>query len=290
MPDGSISTEYPKTCYLKDRFKIFKYPFFRGIASFVDSIVAGYGALNISAEKAFLDEDDKSHDLRKKENKFVTVIMTLASVLGIVLAMALFMAFPAYVYNLTGGIFGKSMLVRSLFEGVFRMVIFILYLLLCSSQKDIKRLFMYHGAEHKTIFCYESGKELNVENVKKQKRFHPRCGTSFILILLIVGIVVGFFIPFTSTILRAITKIICIPIVIALGYELIRICGKHQNFITKIICAPGMWIQHITTKEPTDDMIEVAIEALKAVVPEYEEKTIEIVNSEIRPVPVEVKK
>ena len=131
----------------------------------------------------------------------------------------------------------------------------------------MKRIFQYHGAEHKTIFCYENGEELNVENVRKQIRFHPRCGTSFIIIMLIVGIIVGFFIPFANPILRSIVKIACFPIIISIGYELIKLCSRHDNILTKIVAAPGLWMQRITTKEPDDSMIEVAIEAIKAVIP-----------------------
>ena len=140
--------------------------------------------------------------------------------------------------------------------------------MLCSQLKDMKRVFQYHGAEHKTIFCYECEEELTVDNVKTHTRFHPRCGTSFMFLMILVGIIVGFFIPFSNPFLRSFIKILCIPIIVGLGYELIKVCGKYDNIITRIISAPGLWIQRITTKEPDDDMIEIAITAMKAVIPE----------------------
>ena len=142
---------------------------------------------------------------------------------------------------------------------------------LCSQQKDIKRVFQYHGAEHKTIFCYENCEELTVENVKKQSRFHPRCGTSFIVVMLLVGMLVGFFIPFSNPFLRTVFKILLIPAMVSLGYELIRICGKYDNNITRFIAFPGLLMQRISTKEPDDAMIEVAIKAMKSVIPENKE-------------------
>ena len=137
--------------------------------------------------------------------------------------------------------------------------------------KDIRRTFMYHGAEHKTIFCYEQGLELTVENVRNQKRFHPRCGTSFIVLVVLVGIIIGSFIQFDSVALRAAMRIILVPIIVGVGYELIKFAGRHDNIVTRIISAPGVWLQHITTKEPTDDMIECAIKAISAVIPEDKE-------------------
>ena len=160
---------------------------------------------------------------------------------------------------------------KSVFEGVLKIVLFLLYIVVCSQMTEMKRVFMYHGAEHKTIFCYENEEELTVENVKKQSRFHPRCGTSFMVLMLIVGIVIGLFIPvapFGIPVLRPIIKILLLPLTCGIGYELIKICGKHENALTRIIAAPGLWAQRITTKEPDDKMIEVAIEAIKAVIPE----------------------
>ena len=157
---------------------------------------------------------------------------------------------------------------RGLFEGVLRIVIFIAYLLLVSQLKDIRRTFRYHGAEHKTIFCYEKGLELTVENVRVQRRFHPRCGTSFMILMLLVGIIISILIPIRTPLLRTVIKLLLIPLTVGVGYELIKLAGRKDNAFTRIISAPGMWLQHVTTKEPDDSMIECAIAALKAVIPE----------------------
>jgi len=198
-----------------------------------------------------------------------SIIMGIGAVLGVALAVLLFYFLPTLVCNLVSNIMNKDLgMLRSVIEGVMRIAIFLCYVALCSLMSDIKRVFMYHGAEHKTIFCYEAGEELTVENVRKHSRFHPRCGTSFMIIILMLGIIVGFFIPFTNPFLRTGIKILCIPIVVGIGYEFIKYAGKHDNVCTRILSAPGKWVQRITTKEPDDDMIEIAIEALKLVIPE----------------------
>lgn len=166
---------------------------------------------------------------------------------------------------------GLQRLWKSIFEGVLKIVLFLGYIVLVSQTKDMKRVFMYHGAEHKTIFCYENDEELTVANVKKQIRFHPRCGTSFMVIMLLLGILIGLFVPanpFGIAFLRPLFKILLIPVTCGIGYELIKLCGRHDNTLTRIIAAPGLWAQRITTKEPDDDMIEVAITAIKAVIPD----------------------
>ncbi len=166
---------------------------------------------------------------------------------------------------------GLQRLWKSIFEGVLKIVLFLGYIILVSQTKDMKRVFMYHGAEHKTIFCYENDEELTVANVKKQIRFHPRCGTSFMVIMLLLGILIGLFVPanpFGIAFLRPLFKILLIPVTCGIGYELIKLCGRHDNTFTRIIAAPGLWAQRITTKEPEDDMIEVAITAIKAVIPD----------------------
>ena len=163
---------------------------------------------------------------------------------------------------------------RSPFEGVLRLLIFILYMGLIGYQADVKRMFQYHGAEHKTIFCYEAGLPLTVENVKKQGRFHPRCGTSFMVLMILIGVFVGIFIPFSNPFLRTFVKLLCIPLVMGLGYELIRYCGRHENRLTRVIAAPGLWMQRLTVKEPDDSMMEVAIAAMQTVIPENGEDRI----------------
>jgi uncharacterized protein YqhQ len=161
--------------------------------------------------------------------------------------------------------------VRSIFEGVIKLCIIVGYMALISLMKDIKRTFMFHGAEHKAIFCYEQGLELNVDNIRMQKRFHPRCGTSFLILMVLVNILISFFIPPTlETPIRVAIKFLSLPVMVGIGYELIKLAGRYDNWLTRLISAPGVWLQRITTKEPDDGMIECAIAALKEVIPEDE--------------------
>lgn len=283
LPSGEVETEYMETHFLKDRWKIFRFPFLRGIASLIDSMRMGYKALMISAEKSGLEEEEGEPSKFEKwltrvfGDKLMNVLVVIATVLGVALAVVLFFMLPTWLFNLLGMAapqVGESQLIRSIFEGALRIVIFLLYVVFCSKMPEIRRVFEYHGAEHKSIFCYENEEELTVENVRKYRRFHPRCGTSFMVIMLMLGIVIGFFIPFSNALLRTLIKILCIPLLMSIGYELIRICGRYDNIVTHIIAAPGMWMQRITTKEPDDGMIEVAISALKAVIPENGEDKI----------------
>lgn len=283
-PDKQISTEYIKTNYLIDRYPIFKKPIIRGIASLIDSLKVGYEALSMSVEKSGLAEEENESQNRFEEwlerkfgDKIMSMVMLLSSLIGVAIAIFLFFVLPTYIYNSISANFTgleDSLILRSVTEGFMKIFIFISYIAICSLLPDIKRVFSYHGAEHKTIFCYEAGEDLTVENVKKYRRFHPRCGTSFLIIMLVVGILVGFFIPAINPIFRSLIKILCVPIIVSIGFELIRICGKYDNAITRFIAAPGLWIQHLTTKEPDDGMIEVAIEALKAVIPPNDEDRI----------------
>lgn len=249
----------------------------------IDSLRIGFKALNESAEKSVegLEEEEPSRFEKWLDRvfgeKIMNVIMGIAMVLGLAVAVALFFMLPTWLVNLIkmGGGEGLEPW-RSLIEGVMRIAIFIGYVALCGLQPDLRRTFQYHGAEHKTIFCYENGEELTVENVRRHIRFHPRCGTSFMVIMLGLGIVVGFFIPFTNPLLRTFVKLLCIPLVMGLGYELIRLCGRRDNRLTRIIAAPGLWVQRITTKEPDDSMIEVAIAAMEKVIPENGEDQVKV--------------
>lgn len=222
-------------------------------------------------------DDDSSEEPKKLSNAILSVVMIVAAMLGVGLALFLFMYIPTIIYNFFDGLCSgtlTSLNLRGLIEGLMKLAIFIVYIVLVSFTKDIKRLFQYHGAEHKTIFCYEHGLELTVENVKKQRRFHPRCGTSFLFLMIAVGILfstlVALFFPALTkvTIVWVAVKILLIPIFCGVGYELLKICGKYDNLVTKIIAAPGLWVQRLTTKEPDDSMMEVAIESIKAVIPE----------------------
>ena len=235
-----------------------------------------------SAEIAGLEEIEKEEAEKaakegKKDNSkmWMNLMMVGASVLGVVLALFLFVALPTFIYSLLCRIsdsdifYEENRYLKSVFEGIFKVVILVGYMSAISLMKDIRRTFMFHGAEHKTIFCYESGEELTVENVKKQKRFHPRCGTSFLILMVLVGILVGFFIPPSlPTLLRVGIRILLLPVIMGVGYELIKFAGRHDNIITRIISAPGVGLQHMTVFEPDDSMIECAIAAMKAVIPE----------------------
>lgn len=281
--DGSIYVEDLEVKSLLGKYKLFKLPLFRGIAGFVDSLIIGQKALALSAEKSVsLEEEEEPSKFSKfiEEHfgdKILKIVVGISSIIGVGIGVLLFLFLPTWIFNLTLGqipSLGETSFYRSIFEGVLRIVIFFLYILLCSQIKEMKRVFMYHGAEHKTIFCYEHGDELTIENVKKYRRFHPRCGTSFIVIMVMLGIFIGFFIPFKQAGIRFVIKLLCVPILIAVGYELIRICGRYDNKLTRAISMPGVWMQRITTKEPDDGMIEVAIRAIKEVIPENGEDII----------------
>lgn len=271
---GNITSEDIEFEPMTKKYPILGKPFIRGIFAMIDSMRRGYKALSLSADKYIGEEEEEPSGIDKWLNdhlgdKVTGVIMSIAGVLGVGLAIVLFFMLPTFLFNLLDGATGNSVsALRSIFEGVIRIGIFIAYIALVSLIPDIKRTFMYHGAEHKTIFCYENDEKLTVENVRKQSRFHPRCGTSFIVIMLIISIVVGYFIPLTDPILRTIAKILTIPIVMNLGYELLRVCGRHDNLLIRIISAPGLWVQRLTTKEPDDKMIEAAIVAMEAVIPD----------------------
>ena len=279
-PDGEIVVEDVECKSVSQRPSIFKLPLLRGIYGFIDSMALGSKTLMRSAELAGeADEEEELTPFEQKLNdifgeKLFNIIMTIAMVLGFGIAILLFFVAPSAIYSglamLLPALKG-NILLRSIFEGVFKIVMFILYIFLCTRMKEMHRVFEYHGAEHKTIFCYEAKQELTVENVRKFKRFHPRCGTSFLIIMLILGIVLGMCIQIETVWLRTIIRLCCLPLVMGVGYEVIRFCGKHDNLLTKILSAPGMWMQHITTFEPSDDQIECAIAAIKAVIPENSE-------------------
>ncbi len=251
-----------------------KWPFVRGIFTFVDSMRWGYKCLMRSAELSGLEDEadaEKADEKKqKKQSAMMNVLMIVSSVLGVALAVVMFMWLPIQLFSWLTNLWPalENAALRGLFEGVLRVVIFIAYLLLVSQLKDIRRTFRYHGAEHKTIFCYEKGLELTVENVRVQRRFHPRCGTSFMILMLLVGIIISILIPIHTPLLRTVIKLLLIPLTVGIGYELIKLAGRKDNAFTRIISAPGMWLQHVTTKEPDDSMIECAIAALKAVIPE----------------------
>lgn len=283
--DGSIELEEIEPLNLTKKYKLLRLPILRGVAGMIDSLVTGNKALVLSADKAMDGEEVSEEEMSKFDKwldkhfgeKAVNFIMVLSVIFAVAICIGLFFFLPTWLFNLTASQFdflNDHMLWRSSFEGIVKIILFLLYMGLITLNKDIKRVFQYHGAEHKTIFCYEHGLELNVENVRKQRRFHPRCGTSFIVLMLLVGIIIGLFIPFENVVLRSSVKVLLLPLTVGVGYELIRVCGRHDNIVTRIIAAPGMWMQRLTTKEPEDDMIEVAIAAMNDVIPENGEDII----------------
>ncbi len=211
---------------------------------------------------------------KKESSLMMTLIMAVSVVLAVGIAVGLFIVLPAWLYDDVLARFipwvdADNRFAQSVFEGILRVLLLIGYMSLMLLMKDIRRTFRFHGAEHKTIFCYEHGKELTVENIRMERRFHPRCGTSFLVLMMLVSIVIGFFIPASlPTVLRVLCKLAVFPLVMGIGYELIKICGKHDNFLTRIIAAPGLWFQRITVLEPDDAMIECAIVAMKEAIPE----------------------
>ena len=256
----------------KDKYPILGWPFIRGLFIFLSSMINGMTALMYSAELVPLEEqeEDKLDKWIKEhfsEEKATKIIIYVAVVLGIALSLFLFIFLPAFIVGLIKPL-TANYIVRNLSEGLVRVIILLVYMKACTALGDIKRLFSYHGAEHKTIFCYENGLELTVENVRKQSRFHPRCGTSFLLVVVVVSILVNSVVRLDNSFARMGAHLLLLPIVVGISYEINRWCGRHDNWLSAILSAPGKWLQHITTYEPDDGMIEVAIRAMELVIPE----------------------
>ena len=274
MPDGTIDLEKWETKSPKDRPFWFRVPFLRGIFNFIETMITGYKTIMKSAEKAGFEEEEEPSKFDKWLNeklgdKVMAVVSVVALVLSVVLALGLFMFLPAAIVKLVEFLGLPLGNFKTLVEGVIKMSVFLAYIVLTAKMKDIKRVYGYHGAEHKSIACYEHGEELTVENVRKHSRFHPRCGTSFMFLVLFVSILVFsvFQVPWDNLLLRVLIKVALLPLIVGIGYELIKLAGRHQNWLTKIISAPGLWIQRVTTNEPDDGQIEVAIASLTAVLP-----------------------
>ena len=258
---------------IKDKYPILGVPFIRGCVTFLDSMVKGMQALTYSADLIPVEEQGEPDKLDKwieshfSEEKAKKLIIGAAIVLGVLLSLFLFIFLPAFVVGLFKGLAGHYF-VRNISEGVVRIIILLCYMRLCTLSPDVKRLFRYHGAEHKTIFCYEHGKELTVDNVRPESRFHPRCGTSFLLVVVVVSILVNSVVRADNTFVRMGCHLLLLPIVVGISYEINLWCGKHDNALSAALSAPGKWLQRITTSEPDDGMIECAIRALQLVIPE----------------------
>ncbi len=256
----------------KDKYPILGWPFIRGLFIFLSSMINGMSALMYSAELVPLEEqeEDKLDKWIKEhfpEEKATKLIIYVAVVLGIALSLFLFIFLPAFIVGFIKPL-TASYVLRNLSEGAVRVIILLSYMKACTTLSDIKRLFSYHGAEHKTIYCYEHGKPLTVENVRAESRFHPRCGTSFLLVVVVVSILVNSVVRLDNSFARMGAHLLLLPIVVGISYEINRWCGRHDNWLSAALSAPGKWLQNITTYEPDDGMIEVAIRAMELVIPE----------------------
>lgn len=281
MPDGSIKLTKDKFVSVRKKFKILNIPLLRGVVNFVEMMILSYKTLSVSTEALGIDEEEEltrfEKWLMKKFGKSImTFIMILSTILGLLLALFLFTVLPTastsgidfLINKFSGGKYCIDGYWVSVIEGILKVTIFIVYLALVSLMGDIKRTFQYHGAEHKSVFCYEKGLDLTVENVKKQSRFHPRCGTSFMFMMILLSIIIGIFLPSDDKILRVLLKIALLPLSVGLGFEFIMLAGKHPNPVTNALSVPGLWMQHLTTKEPDEKQIECAIAAIKAALPD----------------------
>ena len=269
-PDGEIDLSVWDT---KKLTGIRKVPFIRGTFNFIDTLIQGYDCLMKSAEISGQEDEPDKFELwlNKTFGKAAgAVFTTIITVVAAALAIGLFFGVPALIAGFIGN-YVQNNFVLSAIEGVIKIAMFFAYIIGVSKMEDIHRTFMYHGAEHKTIFCYEKGLELTVENVRKQQRFHPRCGTSFLLIVLVVSILIFSVVTWDSLIIRVLLKIVLLPVTVGISYEIIKFAGRHDNWLTRIISAPGLWFQNFTTQEPDDSMIEIAIAAVKPVLPENPE-------------------
>ncbi|MDY5006983.1 DUF1385 domain-containing protein [Candidatus Allofournierella merdipullorum] len=269
-PDGTLDMTYENVKHHRWQ----KIPLVRGAAAMIENLVLGYRYLMHSAEVSMPEEAEEEPGRFEKwltEHTGPAVqnfFMALAAVCGGLLAIVLFMVLPTAIVGVLDRFvplgWGKVVL-----EGLLKIALFVGYLFLCTRMKEIHRVFEYHGAEHKTIACYEAGEELTVENVRRHRRFHPRCGTSFMILVLIVSILLFSVLPWSSTGLRVVLKLLLLPVVMGVSYELIKLAGRYDNLFTRIISAPGLWLQRLTTFEPDDSMIEVAIAAVTPVLPDH---------------------
>ncbi|GHV34144.1 membrane protein [Clostridia bacterium] len=269
--DGLVVKEkdLPKA---KNPFK--KIPFIRGVFGFAGSMKESFAALNFSAEVIPIEEEAESKFdkwLEKisggDDKKLMKGVTAIAMVIAVVVALGLFVVLPIFLMGLLSNAFGDLGRWRTVFEGVLRLIILFGYIFFVSRVSDMKRVFGYHGAEHKTIHCYESGEELTVENVRRHTRFHPRCGTSFLLMVCIIGILVFLWVTSTNIFVRVGLKLLMLPVVVGISYEVNRLLGRYDNALCRVLRAPGLWLQRLTTNEPDDSMIEVGIDALKRVIP-----------------------
>ena len=268
--DGAMVVIEKKFTSIREKHKLLRLPIIRGIVGFIESLVLSYACLAASAD--VMGEGEETEFEKKFQKKlgirFIDVLMVVAAILGVALSIGLFLALPrmiaGWIENLADRSLGHW---KSAVDGGLKLAIFLIYLALVSLMKDIRRTFEYHGAEHKSIACYEAGDELTPEAARKYSRFHPRCGTSFMFVMIFLGILLGFAInalfPDMPTILYTLIRILLLPVVVGIGFEFIRYAGKHDGILVRMLAAPGLWIQRITTREPDDAQLEVALLSLK---------------------------
>ena len=258
---------------IRDKHPMLGLPFVRGVVTLFDSLFKGMAALTYSASLVPLEEQGEPDKLDQwieahfEGEKAQKLIIGTAVVLGVALSLFLFIFLPAFIVGLIGPL-KENFFARNLSEGALRIVILLVYMRLICEVGDVKSLFAYHGAEHKTIFCYEHGKPLTVDNVRPESRFHPRCGTSFLLVVIVVSILVNSVVRLSNSFARMGCHLLLLPVVVGVSYEINRWCGRHDNWLSAVLSAPGKWLQHMTTNEPDDDMIACAIRALELVIPE----------------------
>ncbi len=278
--DGELEIEEKELKFVKDKHPILGWPLIRGVVNFADSMYNGVTALMFSAQ--FFPEDGEEEEEPSKfeswlndklgSEKFTALITTVAVILGMGMSIGLFFLLPTLLGGLVSLVFPGNMLARNLAESILKLLIFVSYLALCSHMGEMKRVFSYHGAEHKTIFCYEAGLPLTVENVRMQPKHHPRCGTSFLFMVIAISILVSTVVfavwPVYHPVLRFLAHLAMLPLIVGISYEMNRWAGRHDGPITQLFIAPGLWLQNFTTFEPDDSMIEVGIKALELVLPE----------------------
>lgn len=268
-PDNEIIVEKSTFRSAAEKYKVFKLPIFRGMLAFIESMVIGMKTLTFSA--SFFEEEEEAKPSKSEsafskifKDKAESIAMGITICISILLAVGIFFILPTFIAGLLIKQIQSGILL-AIIEGVIRIAIFITYILAISQMKDIKRMFMYHGAEHKTINCLEHGYELTVKNVRKQSKQHKRCGTSFMFLVMFISIIFFIFIRVDSQWLRFLTRILLIPIIAGVSYEFIRFAGRSDSKLVEVLSKPGMWLQNLTTKEPNDEMIEVAIKSVEAV-------------------------
>lgn len=273
-PDGEIEIDRRAVSSLVTKYHVNKIPVIRGVFAFFDSMISSIRALMWSAEFVDLEDDSESKFdkwlTEKFGDKVKDIVIYFSLFISVIFSVGLFFVLPHFITSLLENVI-KSNLIKTLIEGVIRISIFLGYVLLASRMEDIKRVFQYHGAEHKTIFCYEAGLDLTVENARSMSRLHPRCGTSFLVYVMIISIILFSFVSWGNMWIRLGMKLLLLPVVAGISYEIIRWAGRSKNKVVCVISRPGMWLQNITTREPDDSQLEVAIESMKAVLTENKE-------------------